>query len=141
MTQLDSFDNAIIAALREDARQSTSALARRVNLSRSAVAERLKKLEQNGTIQGYRVLVRASAASDVSAYFEVQHDQKSCHRITEKLRQLPELRSCHGISGQIDLLLHVQAESMQRLHVIREQIESWDEVTKITTHVVLNEWF
>ncbi|WP_298442464.1 Lrp/AsnC family transcriptional regulator [uncultured Ferrimonas sp.] len=138
---MDQYDQGIIAALRLDARQSTSALARQVNLSRSAVADRLKKLEQSGVIQGYRVSVRASAASDVSAYFEIEHNQKSCQLMAQKLRLYPELQSCHGISGQIDLLLLVRAPSMQRLHSIREQIESWDEVTKITTHVVMNEWF
>ncbi|QIZ75456.1 Lrp/AsnC family transcriptional regulator [Ferrimonas lipolytica] len=141
MVDLDQYDQAIIAALRQDARQSTSALARQVNLSRSAVADRLKKLEQSGIIQGYRVLLRSSAATDVSAYFEIQHNQKSCQLLAQRLRLFPELHSCHGISGQIDLLILVRAPSMQRLHQLREEIESWEEINKITTHVVMNEWF
>lgn len=57
---LDKFDKAIINELRHNARQSISFIAEQVNLSRSAVTERIKKLEQTGVIRGYQVLLSES---------------------------------------------------------------------------------
>jgi DNA-binding Lrp family transcriptional regulator len=57
---LDKFDKQIIAELKKNARQSVSAIADTVSLSRSAVTERIKKLEQNGVIRGYQVLLSES---------------------------------------------------------------------------------
>ena len=54
---MDKFDKAIINELRQDARQSISTIADRVSLSRSAVTERIKKLETSGVIRGYQVLL------------------------------------------------------------------------------------
>ncbi|MBY6186486.1 Lrp/AsnC family transcriptional regulator [Marinobacter hydrocarbonoclasticus] len=139
--ELDKFDQAILVALREDARQPIAAIARQVNLSRSSVSERIKRLENNGAIRGYRVLLRPSARTDVSAYFEIRHNDKQCKALVEKLKQIPELQSCHGITGEIDLLVLVRADSMQRLHRIRDSIEALPAVTKIVTHVVMSEWF
>ncbi|ADN77254.1 transcriptional regulator, AsnC family [Ferrimonas balearica DSM 9799] len=138
--ELDKFDQAIITALRENARQPVSAIADQVNLSRSSVSERLKRLEKSGVIRGYQVLLRPSADTDVSAYFEIRHNQKQCKTLAEMLRRYPEVQSCHGITGEVDLLVLVRADSMQRLHQIREAVEALPAVTKIVTHVVMSEW-
>ena len=62
----DKFDQLIIKALQQDARQPVSAIAEQVNLSRSAVSERLKRLEQSGEIVGYQVEIgRASCRETV----------------------------------------------------------------------------
>lgn len=51
--QLDEIDQALLAALRENARESTADLARRVGRSRTTVQGRLERLERRGVIQGY----------------------------------------------------------------------------------------
>ncbi len=56
---MDKFDQAIINLLRQNARQSVSFIAEQVNLSRSAVSDRIKKLEQTGIIRGYQVLYQS----------------------------------------------------------------------------------
>lgn len=137
---LDSFDQAILAELRLDARQPVAAIADKVNLARSSVSERIKKLEQRGVIRGYRAQIQQSMLSGISAYFEIIHEDKSCLDIIDVIRQIPEVMSCHGISGHIDLLVFVKMDSMQRLHEIRAEINELPSVVKITTHVVMNEW-
>lgn len=137
---MDKFDRRIIEALRRNARQPVSAIAQEVNLSRSSVSERIKKLEHSGTIRGYQVLLSESRKAEVSAYFEVQH---SCNRsgdIIDLFRQIPEVQTCHGITGETDLLVFVCTESMQRLHEIREALDAHPDLTRITTHVVMSEW-
>ncbi|MCL2917196.1 MULTISPECIES: Lrp/AsnC family transcriptional regulator [Shewanella] len=137
---MDKFDQAIIQALRQDARRSISTIADEVNLSRSAVSERIKKLEQSGVIRGYQVLLSESQKEGVSAYFEIQHKCPRCADVVHVFHAIPEVLTCHGISGDMDLLVYVHAPSMRRLHEIREYIDTHTEIVKIKTHVVMSEW-
>ena len=140
MDQLDKFDKAIIAALRLNARQSISYISEAVNLSRSAVSERIKKLESTGIIRGYQVLLSESQKEGVSAYFEIQHKCPRCADVVHVFRAIPEVVTCRGITGDMDLLVYVQAASMKRLHEIREYIDAQTDIIKIKTHVVMSEW-
>lgn len=137
---LDKFDKAIISELRLNARQSISFIAQQVNLSRSAVTERIKKLEQAGIIRGYQVLLSESQKQSVSAYFEIQHRCARCAEVIHIFTTIPEIITCQGITGDMDLLVYVHANSMQRLHEIREYIDAQADIIKIKTHVVLSEW-
>ncbi|QQX80613.1 Lrp/AsnC family transcriptional regulator [Shewanella sp. KX20019] len=137
---MDKFDNAILSALRTDARRSISDIAAEVNLSRSAVTERIKKMEASGTIRGYQVILSASQTEGVSAYFEIRHKCAYCADIVKIFHTIPEIVTCKGITGDMDLLVYVNAASMKRLHEIREFIDALPDITKIKTHVVMSEW-
>lgn len=136
----DKFDQLIIKALQEDARQSVSAIALQVNLSRSAVSERLKRLEQSGEILGYQVLLGAKTQPAVAAYFDIQHNSARCADVIPLLKAIPEVRRCHGISGETDLIVFVQADSVARLHQIREHLDAHPAIVRIKTHIVLSDW-
>jgi len=57
------------------------------------------------------------------------------------LLQYPEVKYCHGISGEVDLLVYLEFASMQRLHDILEEVdEELPSGVKIVTHVVMQEW-
>lgn len=137
---MDKFDEAIISELRKNARASISAIANEVNLSRSSVTERLKKLEKNNVIRGYQVLLSSSQSEGVSVYFEIQHRCARCSEVIPHFRAIPEVVTCHGISGDMDLLVFVEAPSMRRIHEIREHFDSMEDIIKIKTHVVMSEW-
>ena len=75
---MDKFDHAIIAQLRQNARASVSAIADEIGLSRSAVTERIKKLESSNVIRGYQVMLSESQKEGVAAYLEIQHKRARC---------------------------------------------------------------
>lgn len=137
---MDKFDLEIIAQLRINARASISHISQVVNLSRSAVTERIKKLENNGVIRGYQVLLSESQKDGVSVYFEIQHQCAKCSDVVPIFSTIPEIVTCNGISGDMDLLVYVKAPSMKRIHEIREFIDRQDSIVKIKTHVVMSEW-
>ncbi len=137
---MDKFNEAIIAELRINARASISSIAAAVNLSRSAVSERIKKLEQSGVIRGYQVLLSESQKEGVSVYFEVQHKCARCSDVVHIFQAIPEVKSCKGITGEMDLLVYAQADSMRRIHEIRESLDQHLDIIKIKTHVVMSEW-
>lgn len=137
---MDKFDQAIIAELRINARASISSIATAVSLSRSAVSERIKKLEQNGIIRGYQVLLSGSQQEGVAVYFEIRHQYPRCDEIVYFLKSIPEGVTCHGVTGEMDLLVYLKADSMRRIHEIREHLDTQFDITKIKTHVVMSEW-
>lgn len=137
---MDKFDQAIIEQLRLNARVSVSYIAEQVSLSRSAVTERIKKLENSGVIRGYKVLLTESQKEGVSVYFEIQHQCAKCSTVIPIFNKIPEVIICHGITGDMDLLVYVKAPSMQRIHQIREYLDQQEAIVKIKTHVVMSEW-
>lgn len=138
---MDKFDQQILAQLRLNARQSVSEIAANVHLSRSAVAERIRKLEQQKVILGYQVLEQSSHEAVMRAYFEIQHKAARCQELIPFLQSYAEVKSCHGISGDVDLILFVETASMERLHQIREQIDAHPDILRIRTHMILSQWF
>lgn len=137
---MDKFDQGIIEALRENARVSISHIAETVSLSRSSVSERIKKMEKSGIIRGYQVLLSESQKEGVSAYFEIQHRRARCADVIHLFKPIPEVITCNGITGDMDLLVLVKASSMQRIHEIREFLDMEEDIIKIKTHVVMSEW-
>ncbi|RTE67499.1 Lrp/AsnC family transcriptional regulator [Amphritea opalescens] len=140
---MDSFDQKIITALRENARQSVSAIAGQVNLSRPAVSERIKRMEEQGDILGYKVLTstQVDQQGPLKAHFEIKHGGFKCRPLVHLLLQYPEVKYCHGISGEVDLLVYLEFASMQRLHDILEEVdEALPSGVKVVTHVVMQEW-
>ena len=137
---MDKFDKKILAELRHNARKSVSTIADIIGLSRSAVTERIKKLESTNVIRGYQTIVSESQSDGVGAYIEIQHKRARCADIVPLFKSIPEVVSCYGVTGESDLIVLIKANSMQRLHEIREYIDAIDDITKIRTHVVLNQW-
>lgn len=137
---MDKFDQAIIEQLRANARASISSIAEAVSLSRSSVSERIKKLEADHTIKGYQVLLTESQKDGVSVYFEIQHQCARCSEVVPLIKKIPEVVTCHGITGDMDLLVFVKADSMRRIHEIREFLDNKVDIVKIKTHVVMSEW-
>jgi len=136
--QLDQYDKKIAALLVEDARQSVSDIGRQVNLSRSAVTDRIKRMEEKGYITGYHAHINQASAQSVSAYFSITFRPLSCELIQPYINALPEAKLAHSISGDVDLVLLVEAPSMSRLNEIRSDMDQWPNVAKVVTHMCLS---
>ena len=137
---MDAFDKKILGELQLNARQSVSAIAESVSLSRSAVSERIKRMEDSGEILGYQVICKNSNDSLVKAYFEVRHGGYHCESIAKEALLIEGIRYSHGISGELDLLLYAEVDTMLALHDVRSQLDKIPNVGKVTTHVVMHEW-
>ncbi len=100
---LDRFDVLILAALQADARLSNTELAARIGLSAAPTWRRVKWLEQQGYITGYRAeLDRRKLGLGVLAFVRVDAERNNAdatRALEERIRALPEIVSCHYISG------------------------------------------
>ncbi|MGY5451132.1 Lrp/AsnC family transcriptional regulator [Agarivorans sp. MS3-6] len=139
---MDKFDQKIVALLVDNARTPVSQIARAINLSRSATAERISNLEKLGIISGYHASVgQAKQDSPIAAHFELRYNEHNCEAYAAFMRGIPEIKRCQAISGDVDMLLYVEVPSMARLEEIRLQLEQMDKMVMVRTHMVLRDMF
>ena len=137
MKTLDAIDRQLIALLQDNARLSTVALAKAVGLGRSTVQERLQRLENAGVIAQYTVRL-GSAGDPLQAWLMLRYaDGFSCDDVMPMLVAMPQVRLCHSVAGEIDLLVLVQADSPSELADLRERIAGIKGVDDVTTLPVL----
>ena len=136
---MDDFDQKILQVLQQNARQTVSNIASQVNLSRSAVSERIKRLEETRVIQGYQVILRQPDPQQIHVWFEVRH-MGFCVGIVEQVMTLAGVRECYGISGDLDMLIKAEAASLTKVEQLREKIDAIPAVKQVITHIVLREW-
>lgn len=138
---LDAIDRKIIAIMSREARIPIKALAARIDLSRSATSDRLSKLETSGIIRGYRADIGAQDPANISAYLFIRLERTPMRDVLDTLAAHPEVKRASSISGELDLIVEVQASSMEALNTIRDAIASASGVDDLTTSVVLREEF
>jgi Lrp/AsnC family leucine-responsive transcriptional regulator len=133
---LDSTDWRILDELQRDGRLSYNQLAKRVNLSSPAVAERVRRLEESGVIAGYQAQVDpAKAGFPLTAFVQMRCTPGRCLLKTTTADDLPEVVEVHKLSGAICSMLKVRVASMVHLEALFERIGEHGE---INTHIVLS---
>lgn len=116
---MDKFDKKILTALHENARISYAELARRVNLSAPAVADRVEKLEQAGVITGYHARINpAKIGYPILCLIELTVKHQDYYIVMEQLATLPEILECFSVTGTSGLLLKVAVRSMPDLQAL-----------------------
>jgi Lrp/AsnC family leucine-responsive transcriptional regulator len=113
---LDRYDVAILAALQADARLSNADLAARIGLSAAPTWRRVKWLEQQGYITGYRAEIdRRRIGLGVFAFVRVDAERNAggaAKVLEDAIRRLPEVTACHYISGAGTFELQVMATDL-----------------------------
>lgn len=121
---MDRYDRLILSALIEDGRLSFAELARRVNLSPPAVAERVAKLESQGVIRGYQAQVDlAKIGLPIECLIELSiSEHKSQSAALDALAAMPELSRCHLVTGEACLIVQAAVASMPELQALINRI-------------------
>ncbi|BCW53741.1 Lrp/AsnC family transcriptional regulator [Arthrobacter sp. FX8] len=138
---LDRIDQGILAELTRNARVSHAELAAKVMLSRNAVRQRIDRMERQGYIQGYTVVTGAPGHGTVSAFLMVyRKDRVRGSDVIAVLQSIPEVVLCDVVSGDFDLLVRVEARSLERIQEIWEQIAATPGVTDTVTAMTLSNY-
>jgi len=139
---LDDTDRKLIALLRANARTPTAALARSLGLSRSAVQERLRRLERDGVIRGYTLTLGDEAArGGVSAHVLLTLDPKQQDRALAAVKGLPEARAAYSASGTHDAIVMLTAETSAHLDEVLNRIGKMPGVNRTTSAILLSTLF
>jgi Lrp/AsnC family leucine-responsive transcriptional regulator len=117
METLDQYDIAILNELQNDGRLTNAELAQRVGLSAAPCWRRVKALEESGFISGYRAEInRHKIGLGVLAFVRLDADRNSgdvLHTLEEAIRSIPEIVSCHYISGTGTFELQVVSRDLE----------------------------
>jgi len=141
---LDALDKAILTALLADGRQSQVELAERVPLSPTAIARRIKALEQAGVIEGYQARINRKALGltmMVVVQISLESQSEELLAAFEKAAAAaPSIVSCYMMSGQDDYFITVLARDLadfERIH--KQQLSRLPGVARLHSSFVLRE--
>ncbi len=137
---MDAIDIRIIECLKANSRENASVIGSKVNMSVSAVIERIKKLESCGIIKQYTaVLSKEMLGLDLSAFVSVnlEHPRFSGN-FSEFVAGHPQIVECHSVTGDYTYLLKVCVENTKGLENLLTEVNSVSGVVSTKTQVILS---
>jgi DNA-binding Lrp family transcriptional regulator len=136
--EMDTLDHALLGLLRIDARTSVADLAKKLNVSRATVGNRIKRLEQSGVIVGYTVRLRPDAQpKDIKAWMSIAVEGDKTREVVRALLGQPAVTSLHDTNGRWDLLAELHAASIAELSGVLERVRTIKgiEATETSIHL------
>ena len=144
-TELDAVDRKILRLLATDGRSSYQAVADEVGLSRPAVMERVKRLEEAGYITGYGARVdRVKAGFPVTAFVAVRYTKSDYVGDEPRMREMekhPGVLECHHIAGDDCYILKVVAPDLEGVQEILRDLRGPNSQMNTRTTIVLSTLF
>jgi Lrp/AsnC family transcriptional regulator, leucine-responsive regulatory protein len=123
MENFDELSQNLLVELSRDARASYAELGRRVGLSPSAVVERMRRMEEEGVIEGYAAAINPGALGlSVLAVIRMTCDGTHYHPFLKFVKTLSEVRVCHHVTGADAFFLEVATRSLEELEQLIERI-------------------
>jgi DNA-binding Lrp family transcriptional regulator len=120
---MDSTDLQLIGLLRQDARASVATLAKKLAVSRGTVTNRIRKLEDDGVLVGYTVLLRPDAQTQrITAWMSIAVEGNQTRAVIATLLGEPGVAALHDTNGRWDLLAELRAASLAELAEVLERV-------------------
>jgi Lrp/AsnC family leucine-responsive transcriptional regulator len=122
-TDLDALDARILSALTADARTSIAELARMVGLSPPSAAERIRRLEEAGVIEGYTAVIDPRAVGlPIAAWIRVRPTPGELKTVADILRTLPEIVECDRVTGEDCFVARAHLKSIEDMEKLIDRI-------------------
>ncbi|GGG04960.1 MULTISPECIES: Lrp/AsnC family transcriptional regulator [Rhizobium] len=141
-SELDQFDKKIMQELSSDGRLSITELASRIGLSKTPCQLRLRRLIDEGYIEGFRAILSSQKLGlDHIAFVEVKLSdtrEEALKSFNDAARKIREIEGCHMIAGRFDYLLKVRTRDIRRYRIVLgEKISTLPFVANTSTNVVM----
>ena len=138
---MDDKNHKILQLLQQNARLPLKTLAGKVGLARSSVRERIARMEAEGIILGYRADVQPGrwGGEALRALLMVRLRRTPARETVSRMTALSAVRRCLSVSGDLDLVVEIEAAAMAGLNAARDEIALMPDVADITTAIILNE--
>lgn len=135
-------DEELISILRCNARASVSDIARSLNVSRTAIQNRINKLENNGVIKSYSIelgKVYKNQLTSINVSLKVKPNLRK--NVGIALRKIHQISTIYSVSGEFDLLMIIEVQTLQDLSAILEVICNLDGVERTNSSIILDTIF
>ncbi|MCS7170635.1 MAG: Lrp/AsnC family transcriptional regulator, partial [Candidatus Kapabacteria bacterium] len=138
--EVKDVDRLICSLLQRNARLTLQELARQVKLSVPTVREHVRKLEEQGIIEGYFTKLNPKAFGYDIAAFVFVFVESSVHypEFLARCKRRPEILECHAITGEASHLLKVRTHDTAALEQLLSDIQRWPGVRRTLTSLVLS---
>jgi DNA-binding Lrp family transcriptional regulator len=135
---MDDLDQRLLVLLRHDGRRSISDLALELSVSRATVRARIERMERQGDIVGYTVILRADAVSlPVRGITLIEVEGRAADRVVDALGGVAEVTAVHTTNGKWDLVAELGAQSLTELDAVLRRIRLIPGVTSSETNLLL----
>ena len=138
MTKID--EKKLLFKLYKNARITNTELAREFNVSETAIRKKIKKLEENGVIQGYNAKIDFSKVGyPIHGLIGVDSEPEAYIKTISSLKKMDVVKSLHTSSGDHMMMIDARFESTAKLGEFVELIESMPGITKVCPAIILEE--
>ena len=139
---LSEKDEALIRLLQANARESISNLARQLGVSRTAVQERLNRLQRQNVVEGFTVKMNPNwHKSQITTFIALVVIPKNARQVIQALERMPYIKALWTVSGRIDLLAEATAPTTEEIDFILDDVGDIEGVMRTESSVVLSTKF
>ena len=144
MTKLDETDIQLLKALQKNAKANTKELCEQLNLSKTPVYERIRRLEKDGVIMGYSAMIdNKKVGLPLIVFCNVSlavHDDEHIERFKKDIAAIDEVMECYSTGGVFDFLLKVVLKDMDEFNsFVFEKLTKVHGIIKMQSSFVLSE--
>ncbi len=133
---MDALDKKIIRLLAKNARMTVKEIATTISLTSPAVSERIKRLERDGIIAGYTVLLSDSLSkARIDALISISVPQSDRQYFLTLIEDLPHVRQCFHVTGSYSFIIKVNCTDMQELEHL---INRFQKLGQTSTQIILS---
>ena len=142
MAKLDEIDKQILAFLHEDAFLSNKEMASRLGMSATPIHERIKRMEKEGVITGYKAIINHNKlGKSLTVFCDIslkEHAAEFLNQFEKDVMELLEVQECYCVSGQSDFLLKIVVADMDEYrHFILHKLASLKNIGNAQSHLRL----
>lgn len=139
---MDATDKKILSFLQSNGRMTVKEMSGKLNLSPTPIFERIKKMERNGVIDHYTVVVNPEImGKKLYAFAHISlkdHSKVLVKEFEEKILLLPEVSECHYVTGRADFIIKIQLEDMDRYkEFVMDKLFDVPNIARIETYLSL----
>jgi len=137
MGKTDDLDLKILSELATDASISVPKLSKKINVNASVVYSRIKRAVRRGLIKKFTIVVNDEALGyNVKALTGINMDSKMRDNVLNELFKIPEVREIAEVTGRFDILVTMNAQSLDEMHhLISEKVGRVEGVQKTETFI------
>lgn len=142
--KLDKTDNDILSYLQKDSKIAIKQLSVYLNLSNTAIYERIKKLEKNGVIEKYVAIVNKEKIDRSFVVFcqikLIQHKHEYVKKFEKEVVKFDEVLECYNVSGEYDYILKIVVKNMKAYReFLNNKLTTLDHISSTHSTFIINE--